>query len=114
MPIARHRVLSPERRAILKRAQGNAYQGSRAARGGGHKMLDPIEALGHAHTCQYIAGEPSIEASTCGKRSKAGSSYCVEHHAICYDRAADPERSAAGRKAWETRLRRYGARGLES
>ena len=67
----------------------------------------PEEALGHARFCQFIAGDPRHGASICGKRSKPGSSYCAKHHAVCYDRVVGLKRSAAGRKAWETRQRRW-------
>ena len=106
MPIVGFRGISTNRRAILKRAQGNADQGSRVARGGGLKMAEPSEALGHARTCQFIAGDPGVDVSICGKRSQAGSSYCAKHHAICHDRPGDSVRFEAGRKAWETRRRR--------
>ena len=111
MPIVGFRKMSTNRRALLKRAQGNAYEGSRMAQGGGLRMPDPSEALGYAHTCQFIAGDPTADASMCGARARAGSSYCLEHHAVCYDRAIDAERSERARKAWETRRRRYGRPG---
>ena len=108
MPIVLHRVLPPTRRAILKRAQGNAYQGSRVSSFGGLRLP---EVLGHARTCQFIAGDPRTDASMCGAGARVGSSYCAEHHGICYDRVVDLKRSEAGRKAWETRQRRHGTPG---
>ena len=102
------RPLSVRRRAILKRAQGNAYEGSRVTRFGGLRLP---EVLGHARTCQFIAGDPRHGAPICGKRSQPVSSYCAQHHAVCYDRVVDLKRSEAGRKAWETRRARYGERG---
>jgi len=34
--------------------------------------------------CKYIHGDPLGEWSYCGKPTKKRSSYCYEHHAICY------------------------------
>ena len=110
MPIVNHRVLSADQRGILKRAQGNAYNGSRVSRYGGLRMFPPPEGLGYARACQFIAGDPGVDASTCGKRSRVGTSYCARHHAVCYG-GADPERAERGRKAWETRRERYGKSG---
>ncbi len=111
MPIVRHRILPANRRAILKRAQGNAYQGSRVSRFGGLRLP---EVLGHARTCQFIAGDPRIDASMCGAGTRVGSSYCAEHHSICYDRVIDLGRSERAHKAWETRRQRYGAQGVRA
>ncbi len=108
MPIAGLRKISAHQRGILKRAQGNAYQGRRMSRFDGLRLP---EVLGHARDCQFIAGDPGVGASTCAKPSKRGSSYCLEHHAICYDRAGDISRSRAARKGWETRKRRNGTPG---
>lgn len=34
-------------------------------------------------TCQWINGEPR-DRSFCASPSKPGSSYCEQHHAVCY------------------------------
>lgn len=41
-------------------------------------------------TCQWIDGDPPAEYSYCGAEVKLGSSYCEEHHAVCY-RKTDTE-----------------------
>ena len=35
-------------------------------------------------TCQWIDGDPPGEYSYCGAEVQAGSSYCPEHRAVCY------------------------------
>lgn len=38
--------------------------------------------------CRYIFGDPGrggIETKFCGKPCKEGSSYCEEHHRLCFD-----------------------------
>ena len=106
MRVERYPILTPERRAVLKRAQGNGYQGRRLPQNTGLRFPILLEALGYARDCQFIAGDPRAGASACGKRSRAGSSYCTKHHRQCHDRAADIKRSEAGRRGWETRQRR--------
>ncbi len=106
MRVERYPILTPERRAVLKRAQGNAYQGVRLAHSIGLRFSGLPEALGHARDCQFIAGDPVVDAATCGKRSRLRSSYCAKHHAVCYGPSVDPKRSEAGRRGWETRQRR--------
>ena len=40
-------------------------------------------------TCQFIAGDPSADDKCkCGAKLKPGSSYCPEHDAMCWGRAA--------------------------
>ena len=71
------------------------------------------ETIGRARTCQYIAGDTREGATECGDPVQGSSSYCPEHHAICFLSPATKERSERGQKAWETRVERYGARGLK-
>jgi hypothetical protein len=35
-------------------------------------------------TCQYIEGDPKVDPSKCGRKALPRSSYCAEHHKICY------------------------------
>lgn len=38
-------------------------------------------------TCQYIAGQPTrADSCKCGRRVAPGSSYCAEHHALCWSK----------------------------
>lgn len=54
------------------------------------------QPLSRHHTCQFIAGEPSIdEACKCGEPAQVGSSYCPEHHAICWQPSPPRAKRAA-------------------
>lgn len=70
-----------------------------------------VEDLGRGRTCQFIAGDTRRGATECGAPVKKLSSYCPEHHAVCFLSKANEERSEAGKKAWETRVELYGPRG---
>ena len=71
------------------------------------------ETIGRARTCQYIEGDFRKGDKACGAPVQGTSSYCPEHHAICFHSKANKERSERGKKAWDTRVERYGARGLK-
>ena len=59
-------------------------------------------------SCQFIISDPRVNASICGARSKAGSSYCVKHHAICHDTSMEHlNRIEGGRKAVKKRQEHY-------
>lgn len=42
---------------------------------------NPVGTLG---ACQFIAGDPRIDATKCGKAVSLGESYCEEHRRRCY------------------------------
>lgn len=42
------------------------------------------ERLSPYATCQFIAGDARAGAAYCGVASQPGSSFCPEHHALCY------------------------------
>lgn len=35
--------------------------------------------------CQWIAGDPQIDPSKCGKPVSPGSPYCQPHHELCHE-----------------------------
>lgn len=52
--------------------------------------FDPETRLDHntaqgfrGRSCQWLYGEPKVR-DFCGRRARKDSSYCPEHHAICY------------------------------
>lgn len=45
------------------------------------KYSNPIAP---SRTCQYIYTDPLVVVIMCGEKTKPGSSYCLEHHKICY------------------------------
>lgn len=49
------------------------------------KSIRQYAPVSRVHRCQYIEGEPSIDdACKCGAPVQVKSSYCPEHHAICW------------------------------
>lgn len=37
-----------------------------------------------SNTCRYIAGQPDEHATYCGHRTRPASSYCPQHHSLCW------------------------------
>lgn len=55
-----------------------------------------LQPLSRHHTCQFIAGEPLIDdVCKCGEPAQVGSSYCPEHHAICWQPSPPRAKRAA-------------------
>ena len=55
---------------------------------GRYPSLSPLAETRPPATCQWIEGEPR-ERAFCGAPVKPGSSYCEEHHALCWRPAAE-------------------------
>lgn len=60
-------------------------------------LAKALPMLGGEDGCQFIAGDPAIDATKCG-RAKLHGPYCVDHGKLCYEpkvkKAASPNRQA--------------------
>ena len=54
----------------------------------GTANIIPLCPAPPAKTCQWLHGEPR-ERNFCGERVKRGSSYCAEHHAVCWHKLGE-------------------------
>jgi len=41
--------------------------------------------LPYLHSCQYPLWDETVTDEFCGKKTQTGSSYCGEHHSLCYE-----------------------------
>jgi len=48
------------------------------------KHDEEIDVKRAERACQFIAGDICDDAHKCGETVKHGSSYCPEHHAVCW------------------------------
>ncbi|MCW5730436.1 MAG: hypothetical protein KIT20_06750 [Alphaproteobacteria bacterium] len=84
---ARYRAPPPERHEAPWREPAAPCEADARPAGMGRDDGGPFA------TCQFIAGDPRRGAEPCGRPSRAGSSYCAAHHALCHlppEEAEDP------------------------
>lgn len=48
-------------------------------------MLGPNIVDAGPRSCKFIAGDPQIDASTCGRQTESGRVYCADHAKLCYE-----------------------------
>ena len=56
--------------------------------------------------CRHISGDPKDDPTNCGRPVQQDSSYCKEHHALCYNKApkhwGKDEAKAVSKKKWNS------------
>jgi len=85
------RSTAPARKALAKINHDKKKRQKKYLAAGGKSAQQLLAEVAEDNTCRYMHGDPNEEGMAfCGAGLQKGSSYCPEHHALCY-RAPEEE-----------------------